>query len=172
LACGPGNGHDPVPGKEGEAARNAVLLLSCRPSDSEAYTGRLYDRLVSEFGKEAVVKDVDSIPLGTDFRSHLNLVMGQCQAVLAVVRAGWLDVRHENGTRRLESRDDFVRIELGAALARGVPPIPVLGTLLAWRGSCCEERAARTQLAWFAVATGGTGSPTLRQNAARRASSW
>jgi predicted ATPase len=103
-----------------------AFFISYRHSDSEAYTGRLYDRLVSQFGKEAVFKDVDSIPLGTDFRSHLNLVVGQCQAVLAVVGAGWLDVRDENGMRRLENRDDFVRIELEAALARGVPLIPVL----------------------------------------------
>ncbi len=102
------------------------FFISYRHSDSEAYTGRLYDRLVSEFGKDAVFKDVDSIPLGTDFRSHLNLVVGQCHAVLAVVGTGWLDVRDEGGQRRLESGDDFVRIELEAALARGVPLIPVL----------------------------------------------
>jgi hypothetical protein len=52
--------------------------------------------------------------------------VGQCHAVLAVVGTGWLDVRDEGGQRRLESGDDFVRIELEAALARGVPLIPVL----------------------------------------------
>jgi predicted ATPase len=102
------------------------LFISYRRSDSDAYTGRLYDRLVATFGKDSVFKDVDSIPLGIDFRSHLNLVVSQCRAVLAVVGTQWLDVRDERGARRLEDRDDFVRIELEAALARGVPLIPVL----------------------------------------------
>jgi predicted ATPase len=53
-------------------------------------------------------------------------VVGQCRAVLAVIGSDWLDVRDETGARRLESGDDFVRIELEAALARGVPLIPVL----------------------------------------------
>jgi hypothetical protein len=52
-----------------------ALFISYRRSDSEAYTGRLYDRLTLQFGKDTVFKDVDSIPLGTDFRTHLNAVV-------------------------------------------------------------------------------------------------
>ena len=103
-----------------------ALFISYRRSDSEAYTGRLYDRLTLQFGKDTVFKDVDSIPLGTDFRTHLNAVVSQCRAVLAVVGPYWLEARDESGERRLEDRDDFVRIELEAALARGIPLIPVL----------------------------------------------
>ncbi|MBS0366306.1 MAG: TIR domain-containing protein [Proteobacteria bacterium] len=102
------------------------LFISYRRSDSEAYTGRLYDRLVVQFGKDAIFKDVDSIPLGIDFRSHLSAVVSQCRAVLAVVGPHWLEARDESGARRLDNRDDFVRIELEAALAREVPLIPVL----------------------------------------------
>ena len=103
-----------------------ALFISYRRSDSEAYTGRVYDRLTLQFGKDTVFKDVDSIPLGTDFRTHLNAVVSQCQAVLAVVGPHWLEARDDSGARRLENRDDFVRIELEAALARGIPLIPVL----------------------------------------------
>ena len=53
------------------------IFVSYRRSDSEAHTGRVYDRLVSGFGKEKIFKDVDSIPLGTDFRTHLNAVVSQ-----------------------------------------------------------------------------------------------
>jgi predicted ATPase len=102
------------------------LFISYRRSDSEAYTGRLYDRLVSQFGKDEVFKDVDAIPIGADFRTHLNTVVGQCRAVLAIVGAHWTDARDEAGARRLENHDDVVRIELEAALARGIPVIPVL----------------------------------------------
>jgi tetratricopeptide (TPR) repeat protein len=102
------------------------LFISYRRSDSEAYAGRLYDRLVAEFGKDQVFKDVDSIPVGADFRAHLQAVIGECRALLAIVGTHWIDARDERNVRRLENGDDFVRIELEMALARGIPVIPVL----------------------------------------------
>jgi formylglycine-generating enzyme required for sulfatase activity len=39
---------------------------------------------------------------------------------------GWLDARDEEGKRRLENPQDFVRIEIGTALRRGIPVIPIL----------------------------------------------
>ncbi len=59
--------------------------------------GRIYDRLVAEFGKARVFKDVDSIPLGQDFRGHLNDVVGGCAAVLAIIGPKWTDIRNEAG---------------------------------------------------------------------------
>jgi len=46
--------------------------------------------------------------------------------LLAVIGPDWLDVRDEKGNRRLENPDDFVRIEIGTALKRGIPVIPIL----------------------------------------------
>ncbi len=43
------------------------IFISYRRSDNPDATGRIYDRLVAEFGKAKVFKDVDSIPLGMDF---------------------------------------------------------------------------------------------------------
>jgi serine/threonine-protein kinase len=102
------------------------IFISYRRSDSPDATGRIYDRLASHFGKETIFKDVDSIPLGADFRAHLNHVLSQCQAVLVIVGSQWTDARDGAGARRLDNPDDFVRIELEAALVRGVPVIPVL----------------------------------------------
>jgi len=102
------------------------IFISYRRSDNPDATGRIYDRLVSEFGKARVFKDVDSIPLGQDFRGHLNDIVGNCAAVLAIIGPKWSDIRDDAGQRRLEDPDDFVRIELEAALARDVPVVPVL----------------------------------------------
>jgi eukaryotic-like serine/threonine-protein kinase len=102
------------------------IFISYRRSDNPDAVGRIYDRLVSEFGKARVFKDVDSIPLGQDFRGHLNDVVGGCAAVLAIIGPKWADARDEAGQRRLENPDDFVRIELEAALARNIPVVPVL----------------------------------------------
>ncbi len=89
-------------------------------------TGRIYDRLVGEFGKAQVFKDVDSIPLGRDFRGHLNDIVGNCGVMLAIVGPRWTEARNPAGQRRLEDPDDFVRLELETALARDIPVVPVL----------------------------------------------
>jgi Tol biopolymer transport system component len=102
------------------------IFISYRRSDNPDATGRIYDRLVAEFGKAKVFKDIDSIPLGMDFRGHLNEIVGGCAAVLAIIGPSWVDTRSNAGQRRLEDPDDFVRIELEAALARGIPVVPVL----------------------------------------------
>jgi hypothetical protein len=70
--------------------------------------------------------DVDSIPLGTNFVKVLGEEVAKCDALLAIIGPGWLDARDEKGSRRLENPDDFVRIEIGTALKRGIRVIPVL----------------------------------------------
>ncbi len=102
------------------------VFISYRRSDSPDATGRIYDRLVGEFGRAQVFKDVDSIPLGRDFRGHLNDIVGNCGVMLAIVGPHWTQARNSAGQRRLEDPDDFVRIELETALARDIPVVPVL----------------------------------------------
>ncbi len=102
------------------------IFISYRRSDSPDATGRIYDRLVAEFGKAQVFKDVDSIPLGQDFRGHLNDIVGNCGVMLAIVGPHWTEARNAAGQRRLEDAEDFVRIELETALARDIPVVPVL----------------------------------------------
>jgi Tol biopolymer transport system component len=102
------------------------IFISYRRADSPDATGRIYDRLLAEFGRAQVFKDIDSIPLGRDFRTHLGEMVGDCAAVLAIVGPHWTNIRNEAGERRLDDADDFVRIELEAALARNIPVVPVL----------------------------------------------
>src|SRR5213595_1408766 len=106
------------------------IFISYRREDSEHIAGRLHDRLNTYFGRDAVFMDIDTIPFGVDFRKHLDEAVGQCDILLAVIGEGWLEVRHKDGPRlgqrRLDDATDFVRIEIGSALARGIPVIPVL----------------------------------------------
>ena len=48
------------------------IFISYRRSDSIANTGRIYDYLERRFGRDRVFKDVDSIPLGVNFRTFLD----------------------------------------------------------------------------------------------------
>lgn len=102
------------------------IFISYRRNDNPDATGRIYDRLVAEFGKARVFKDVDSIPLGQDFRSHLDEVVADCPVMLAIIGPRWIDARDASGERRLEDPEDFVRVELEAALKRNIAVVPVL----------------------------------------------
>jgi hypothetical protein len=102
------------------------LFLSYRRSDSAAETGRIYDRLVGHFGREAIFKDVDSIPYGVDFRTYLYDMVGRCGALIAVIGPEWLNALNESGFRRIDDPSDFVRIEITAALGRKMPVVPLL----------------------------------------------
>jgi formylglycine-generating enzyme required for sulfatase activity len=102
------------------------IFISYRRVDSSDVTGRIYDRLVATFDRNLVFKDVDSIPFGVDFRDHLDQAVSQCQVCLVVVGRTWLEAKDEGGRRRLDSTQDFVRIEIESALKRKIPVIPVL----------------------------------------------
>lgn len=102
------------------------VFISYRRGDSADITGRIYDRLVQHFGKDCIFKDVDSIPLGIDFRQHLQSAVGQCSVLLAIIGKGWLEAETESGGRRLDDARDYLKIEIETALKREIPVIPVL----------------------------------------------
>ena len=102
------------------------IFLSYRRDDSRHVSGRIYDRLVERFGKENVFKDVNTIPLGQDFRPVLEAAVGACGVTLAILGPRWLSIADEAGRRRLDDPNDFVRMEIEGSLARAIPVIPVL----------------------------------------------
>ena len=111
----------------GRRSTDVVSVFVCyRREDSRHQAGRLYDRLVTHYGAGRVFKDVDSIPLGLDFREILTERVASCDVFLAVIGDDWLAVEGKGGARRLDDPGDFVRIEIEAALAREMPVIPVL----------------------------------------------
>ncbi len=108
----------PAPPPTPEPTPTGSIFISYRRDDSASDTGRIYDRLAHEFGRDNIFKDVDSIPLGVDFAQHIDQEVGRCQVLLVVIGKTWL-------TPRLQSPDDFVRLEIESALNRGIPVVPV-----------------------------------------------
>ena len=102
------------------------IFINYRRDDSIGMAGRLHDRLAHTFGRDKLFMDVDHIPAGTDFVAHLNSQVAECDVVLVVIGPNWLGVKDESGGRRLDNPDDFVAIEIAAALARNIQVIPVL----------------------------------------------
>lgn len=107
-------------------ARSPRVFISYRRAESADVTGRIYDRLTRHFGPAAIFKDVESIPLGIDFKEHLEKAVAKCRIFLVVIGNQWLEAGDSLGNNRLEDPRDFVRIELEAALHRNIPVIPLL----------------------------------------------
>jgi TIR domain len=104
----------------------AKVFISYRRADSAGYAGRVMDRLDRELGRDLIFMDVDAIPLGTNFSKVLHEEVAKCSVLLAVIGPNWLDARDEHGNRRLDNPNDFVRIEIAAALQRNIPVTPLL----------------------------------------------
>jgi hypothetical protein len=103
-----------------------MIAISYRREDSLPVTGRLYDRLQAEFGKANVFMDFDSIPYGVDFRDHIKQMIDRSKVLVAVIGPDWVGKRRHRGGRRIDDPTDFVRLEIGYALERKLPIIPVL----------------------------------------------
>ena len=98
------------------------IFICYRREDSQWPAQLIYNNLVDHFGSESVVFDIDTIPLGADFRKFLNMEVSKCDILLAVIGDRWLEILNQ----RLAEPNDFVRIELQAALEREIPVVPIL----------------------------------------------
>ncbi len=70
--------------------------------------------------------DVDTIEAGLDFVEVLQNAVQSCDVLVALIGRSWLNIKDETGKRRLDNPEDFVRIEIAAALDRDIRVIPVL----------------------------------------------
>ena len=102
------------------------IFISYRRDDSPHAAGRLYDSLTRSFRREQLFMDIDAIDPGLDFVKVIEEKVSACDVLIAVIGPSWLTVRNEEGVRRLDDPNDFVRLEIETALKRDVRVIPVL----------------------------------------------
>ncbi|HEX4749118.1 MAG TPA: toll/interleukin-1 receptor domain-containing protein [Bryobacteraceae bacterium] len=102
------------------------VFISYRREDSSGYAGRLFDILSSHFGRQNTFMDLDTIQGGDDFPAVIEEKIRVSDVLVAVIGTKWVTVTEENGTRRLDNPHDFVRLEIGKALERGIRVIPLL----------------------------------------------
>src|SRR5688572_17981555 len=105
------------------------VFVSYRRSDSEEIAGRICDRLVKEFGKDNVFRDIDSLPVGVDFRVHLREALGASSVMLLVIGPDWVTTEGSGKRSRLDEPEDYVRQEvlLAFELKKVIVPILVAG---------------------------------------------
>jgi hypothetical protein len=103
------------------------IFISYRRIDSRDYAGRLFDRLARYFGPSAVFMDVEGgIARGTDFVSTLERAVATVDAMVVVIGHEWSTCANDQGVRRLDCDEDWVRQEIASALHRDILVLPVL----------------------------------------------
>jgi TIR domain len=103
----------------------STIFLNYRREDSGGYALSLFDRLANHFGREAIFKDIDSIPHGASFSSEIEKAVVSCDIFLVVIGRTWLSIS-DQGRCRLDDPEDFVRLEIIWALSRERYVIPIL----------------------------------------------
>ena len=101
------------------------IFISYRRDDTAGYARAVYDELAREFGADRVFIDVDDIAAGQSFADVIRGAVNSSSVVLVLIGKRWRGDR-DGATPRLDDADDFVRIEVAAALSSGAPVIPVL----------------------------------------------
>jgi Tol biopolymer transport system component len=106
--------------------RDVRVFINYRKHETSGQAGRLYDALAARYGEDSVFMDTDTIGPGEDYREMLGSAVGRCDALIALIGPDWLTATDEEGRRRLDSPDDWVRVEIESALGQGVRVIPAL----------------------------------------------
>jgi len=82
------------------------IAISYRRADTEVMAGRIRDRLADRYGGDTVFMDIDDIPYGKDFRTHIFETIVQSDVLLVIVGQRWLGAGR-GGTRRIDNETDF-----------------------------------------------------------------
>lgn len=101
-----------------------AMFISYRRDDSAGHVGRLHDALAARYGSQQIFVDIDHIGPGEDFVRALDDAVAKSMVMLVVIGKRW--IVDESGYSRLQNPNDFVRLEVVAALRRDIMVIPVL----------------------------------------------
>jgi TIR domain len=103
----------------------SAVFLSYRRDDCAGYAGRLEDALEHVLGKGRVFRDIHDIGAGEQFADVIRASLAQAHVTLVLIGPRWQGPLAD-GKRRIDDPEDFVRMEVAAALASGNKVIPVL----------------------------------------------
>ncbi|MFM1814124.1 MAG: hypothetical protein RLZ98_819 [Pseudomonadota bacterium] len=103
-----------------------AIFVSYRRGDSAGYTGWLCDQLMQHWSREQIFMDIDGIGPGENFPEKISAAVETCDVLLSVIGKSWLTAADANGRPRLGRSNDFVSLEIAAALEGNKLVIPVL----------------------------------------------
>jgi hypothetical protein len=102
------------------------VFVSYRREDTAAAVAHLHHSLGQLLGDDKIFRDVDTIQPGQNFEAVIQEAIRTTSVCLVVIGPSWLTVKRASGRRRLDERNDYVRMEIESALRTGVEVIPLL----------------------------------------------
>ncbi|HUR16967.1 MAG TPA: TIR domain-containing protein, partial [Candidatus Limnocylindrales bacterium] len=102
------------------------IFLCYRRGRDSGRAGRLRDRLTDEFGESDIFLDVSTLRPGVDFAEVIAQAVSAAAVMLVIIGPQWLEERDADGRRRIDSEQDWMRMEVSLALRSNVTVIPVL----------------------------------------------
>jgi TIR domain len=100
------------------------IFISYRREDAGANVLGISQYLEHQFGPKNVFIDVD-MRAGAYFPTVLKQRLAKSKVMLVLIGPEWINAAHQDGGRRLDKPDDWVRLEIAQALKRNMPIIPV-----------------------------------------------
>ena len=103
-----------------------MIFINYRKADCQAVVDNLAKELKKHFGADRVFKDDQDIGGGDKWPDRLRQAVMDCEVLLAVVGEQWLTAHDEDGRRRIDDAEDWVRREIVTALENGKWVLPLL----------------------------------------------
>ena len=102
------------------------VFINYRTDDGDFAAALLDMQLSAVFGEENIFLASRTIEPGQDFEHEILTQLRECTVVIAVIGTRWLQATDQDGRRRLDLEEDWVRRELVEATTCRIPIIPVL----------------------------------------------
>lgn len=102
-----------------------TMFISYRQTDSPGDCRQLAERLKEAFGPENVFLDIVDLKPGQNWWKVAHERISSSDVLLVPVGQSWVSVQGKKG-RRLDDPADPIRMEIGLALEKNIPIIPVL----------------------------------------------
>ena len=101
------------------------IFISHRHQDGQGFAAWLQELLAERYGRSNVFRDAGSIQPGAHFPTEIARRIAGCTDVLVLIGPAW-DAADGYGRPRLHDPDDWVRLEIEAAIHGGVRLTPLL----------------------------------------------
>jgi pterin-4a-carbinolamine dehydratase len=104
----------------------AGVFISYRRQDSGPTARRLADVLGHAFGPDKIFIDTDSIRSAQNWPAKINEALTASSILMPIIGPRWLYAQDEDGRRRIDLPDDWVRNEILGALKERKTLFPIL----------------------------------------------
>ena len=111
--------------------KKPFVFISYRRDDEGPTSIFIKAKLDEAFGSEHVFMDLDNIQRGDNWKDIIKTNLEECDCLVVIIGKNWLRLQDEFFVRRIDKKDDWVRIEIETAIRRGIKIIPLfIGAVL------------------------------------------